>query len=305
MDCVDLFAGLGGQSTGAVMAGNRVLWAANHWQVAVEFHAANHPETEHSCQDLQQADMSLIPDHDVGLTSPCCHGHSRARGADKPQHDNSRSTAWAVVTLAEVKRPQFLVIENVPDFTNWTVYSAWKLALETLGYTLSMHILDAADHGVAQNRIRMFMIASLSKNPIKLNLEKEEPINARSIIDLSAGNWSPIEKPGRSQATLNRIKNGRQDLKTDTFLIPYYGSGSGLTGRSLDRPIGTLTTKARWAVVNGDKMRMLTVDESRQFMSFPESTILPKQKHVAEHLLGNAVCPELEKRVLIALEKAA
>lgn len=32
MKAIDLFSGLGGWSTGAVMAGCEVLWAANHWQ---------------------------------------------------------------------------------------------------------------------------------------------------------------------------------------------------------------------------------------------------------------------------------
>ena len=41
---IDLFAGLGGWSTGARAAGVQVLWAANHWPVAVEWHSANHPD---------------------------------------------------------------------------------------------------------------------------------------------------------------------------------------------------------------------------------------------------------------------
>jgi len=43
MNVIDLFAGAGGFSTGALMAGCRVVWAANHWQSAVEVHAINHP----------------------------------------------------------------------------------------------------------------------------------------------------------------------------------------------------------------------------------------------------------------------
>ncbi|TXE72645.1 DNA cytosine methyltransferase [Serratia nevei] len=39
----DLFAGLGGSSTGAEMAGAEVVWAGNHWPAAVEAHQANHP----------------------------------------------------------------------------------------------------------------------------------------------------------------------------------------------------------------------------------------------------------------------
>jgi len=56
MKAIDLFAG--SFSTGAQMAGCNVVWAANHWQSAVNVHAANHPDAQHSCQDLHQADWS-------------------------------------------------------------------------------------------------------------------------------------------------------------------------------------------------------------------------------------------------------
>ena len=35
MKAIDLFAGAGGFSTGAAMAGVQVVWAANHWPAAV------------------------------------------------------------------------------------------------------------------------------------------------------------------------------------------------------------------------------------------------------------------------------
>ena len=57
------------------MAGCSVVYAANHWPLAVEWHAANHPGTDHACQDLQQADFTALPDHDVLLASPSCQGH--------------------------------------------------------------------------------------------------------------------------------------------------------------------------------------------------------------------------------------
>lgn len=49
---VDLFAGLGGWTAGAHAAGIRVLWAGNHWRSACDWHALNHPDTAHVCQDL-------------------------------------------------------------------------------------------------------------------------------------------------------------------------------------------------------------------------------------------------------------
>jgi DNA (cytosine-5)-methyltransferase 1 len=38
MKAADLFAGLGGFTEGAEAAGVRVAWAANHRQVAVDYH---------------------------------------------------------------------------------------------------------------------------------------------------------------------------------------------------------------------------------------------------------------------------
>ena len=67
MNAIDLFAGAGGFSTGAVLAGCQVLWAANHWPIAVEWHTTNHPGTVHACQDLQQADFRDAPAHDILL----------------------------------------------------------------------------------------------------------------------------------------------------------------------------------------------------------------------------------------------
>lgn len=120
MNAIDLFAGAGGFSTGAAMAGCQVLWAANHWPTAVEWHAANHPDTRHACQDLQQADFRDAPAHDILLASPACQGHSKARGTDKPHHDAQRATAWAVVTCAEVHRPAVVLVENVPEYAEAT-----------------------------------------------------------------------------------------------------------------------------------------------------------------------------------------
>lgn len=305
MRAIDLFSGAGGFSTGARMAGAQVLWAANHWPLAVEYHAANHPDTVHACQDLQQADFRDAPFHDVMLASPACQGHSPARGADRPHHDAQRATAWAVVTCAEVHRPAAAVIENVPEFTNWTLYPAWCAAMHALGYALAPMVLDAADHGVGQQRLRVFIVATRSKHPIELKFQPRERVTAAQVIDFDSGNWSQINRPGRSAATLARVFRGRRQLQRGRFLIPFYGSGSGLTGRSVDRPIGTLTTKARWAVVKGAQMRMVSAVEGREFMGFPDNYKLPANDAKAWHLLGNAVVPAVACDVLSALREAA
>lgn len=302
MRAIDLFAGAGGFSTGARMAGCNVVWAANHWPAAVEVHASNHPEALHACQDLHQCDWTQVPVHDLLLASPACQGHSRARGTDRPHHDAQRATAWAVVSAAECHKPAFVVVENVPEFVKWTLFPAWCSAMHALGYALVPQIIDAADHGVAQHRRRLFIVGSRSQYPMELRLPKHDRVPAASIIDFTAGNWSPINRKGRSTRTLGRIVAGRA-VYGARFLTAYYGSEYG--GRSLDRPLGTLTTRDRYAVIDGDRMRMLTVDENREAMGFPADYKLPASHKHAIHMLGNAVVPAVARDVIEAIKEAA
>jgi len=304
MDVVDLFAGLGGNSEGARLAGCRVVWAANHWQLAVDFHAANHPGVIHACQDLHQTNWADVPSHDVQIASPACTGHTPARGKDRPHHDAQRSTAWAPVSCAEVHRSPFVVIENVPEFLSWVLYPAWLDAMQRLGYSVSPHFLDAADHGVPQHRERVFLICSQSKNPIKLILPKRPHVAVNTVIEWDRHKWSPINKPNRSKKTLLRIDAGRREFG-DRFVFPYYSSGSGLKGRSIYRPLGTLTTRDRWGIVDGDRMRMVQPTEALSIMSFRPDYIIPKRKSDAMHLMGNAVPPDEMADILNALKQAA
>jgi DNA (cytosine-5)-methyltransferase 1 len=291
---------------GAKMAGVEVLWAANHWPTAVEWHAANHPKAMHVCQDLHQADWSTVPVHDILLAAPCCQGHTKARGkaAGNPQHDASRSTAWAVVSAVEFHRPEVAIIENVPEFTRWALYPAWSQAMRALGYQLAPHILDCADLGVPQHRVRLFLVCTRSKAPLHLQIPQHKHVAASSFVDFESGRWSSIEKPGRAEATLRRVENGRKSFG-ERFVMPYYGRGSGTTGRCLARPIGTITTRDRWAVVDGDRMRMLSAGEVLQAMSFPADILRPDNHRLTVHMAGNAVPPKAGAEVIRAVQAAA
>lgn len=297
---VDMFAGAGGFSTGAKQAGAEILWAANHWPEAVRYHAANHPETEHACQDLQQADFRDAPAHDLLLASPACQGHSPARGKEKPHHDALRSTAWAVVTCAEVHRPHAFIVENVEAFAKWELYPAWCAAMGALGYALSPMLVDCADLGAAQSRPRLFIVGTRSKHPIELQLPKRDPRPAAEVIDFSAGTWARVAD--KKPVTQHRVARGRAELG-DRFLLPYYGSAR--TGRSLARPIGTLTTVDRYAVIDGERIRMVSIPEAKAFTGLPVGYQLPEDNKTAMKMIGNAVHVLAACEVVSALREAA
>lgn len=299
MKAIDLFAGLGGFTEGARLAGVPVVWAANHWQAACDWHHRNHPEVRPECQDLQQANWETLPPFDLGLGSPCCQGHSKAKGTGRPHHDASRATAWAIVTCCEYHRPAVFIVENVPEFLRWELYPIWSAAMERLGYALAPHLSDAADHGVPQHRQRIFIVCTRSRAPLRLTLPRRDHIAARTVLDFSRRGHavSRLCANTRQRVKVGRARHGRE------FMMAYYGNEKG--GRSLDRPIGTITTRDRWALIQDRSLRMLTAAECRAFMGFRADYGLPPSHRLAVHLLGNAVSPPQAADIITAVKAAA
>jgi DNA (cytosine-5)-methyltransferase 1 len=298
MKAIDLFAGSGGFSLGAVGAGVDVVWAANHWPLAVKVHAQNHPETEHLCQDLHQANWLNLPKHDMILASPACQGHSKARGKDRPSHDSARSTAWAVVSAAEAHRPPICIIENVPDYLNWTLFPAWEAAMKALGYQVSYSVLDAQYFHIPQMRKRIFIVCMRNRSfEFPDTQPHKDLVPIRSVLDLEGGVWAPTEDHARiavgkrplAENTKIRIAAGRKRFGDKVFYYPYFGSN--LNGFTVDAPIWTITTRDRYCLVQGDQMRILNTAEVRAAMGFPPDYRLSGKSKMDKFLLGNAVVP--------------
>lgn len=238
------------------------------------------------------------------LASPCCQGHSKARGkaSGNPQHDSSRSTAWAVVSALEYHRPPGAVVENVPEFVGWALYPAWLQAVQALGYW--SHPRSSIARTWRATAPGASVLGADPQPPLMLELHQRQHVPAASFLDFTAGKWSPIEKPGRAAATLARVANGRAGFG-DEFIMPYYGKGLGLTGRCTSRPIGTITTLDRWALVRGDVMWMLSASEALTAQSFPASTLRPDKHRLTMHIADNAVPPLAGQRILEAMMAAA
>lgn len=293
MRAVDLFSGAGGWSCGAESAGATIVAGANHWPRAVETFRAAHPEAQARCQDVALMDPRDLPAFDLLLASPACQGHSRARGVERPHHDAQRATAWAVVQVAETCRPRWIALENVPEFVQWALYRHWRAALSTLGYRITERVLCASEHGVPQERRRWFAVASLDRLP-RLASAGLAPVPASSFVSFDGSSeWARVaNKVPRTRARVAAA----QAEHGPRVLVPYYGSARG--GRPLSRPVGTLTTHDRYALVDGDRLRMLTVDEQRAAMGFPAGYPLAGTRADRVKMLGNAVCPPVAAHVV-------
>ena len=181
---VDNFAGGGGASTGIEMAtGYSVDIAINHDPEAIKMHKANHPNTEHYCENVWAVDpVKACKGHPVGLAwfSPDCKHFSKAKGG-KPKDKNIRGLAWVALRWAGLVRPKVIMLENVEEFKTWgplnrrhhpikskqgKTFEKFVQQLTDLGYKVEFRELIAADYGAPTMRKRFFMIARCDGKPI-------------------------------------------------------------------------------------------------------------------------------------------
>jgi DNA (cytosine-5)-methyltransferase 1 len=272
---VDMFCGAGGSSTGMSMAARECdmkleLLAVNHWELAVETHAANHPGAEHLCEAVDRIDPTkVVPGQHLNLlwASPVCTHHSIARGG-RPRSDQSRASAWLVLKWLSELYVERVIIENVPEFLSWgpldktghpiqsqkgETFQAFNQAMRSLGYSVDWKLLCAADYGDPTTRKRLFVQAVKGRKRIMWpqithmdggqNLMGYRPwVPARDIIDWSIPGTSIFDrKKPLADATIRRIAAGIEKYWKDyakPFLAVLYGTS---TVQSLELPLSAVT----------------------------------------------------------------
>jgi DNA (cytosine-5)-methyltransferase 1 len=313
---IDLFCGGGGSSWGATDAGVEMVGAIDAWDIATDIYRDNFPTAAGNVRTARLEDTSgpeLFTDIgkiDLILASPECTNHSIARGA-RARDEDSRRSGWFIMNFVEELAPRWLVIENVLGMRRWEGFADLIAELKGLGYKLRMQSLDAAAFGVPQNRRRLFIMADKEARP-PLVTGTFKPVPASRIID-KGGKWkaSPLYKPGRAPATLERAERAIAELgRGADFLVVYYGSDRVGGWQRLDRPLRTLTTLDRFGLVqwkNGEPtLRMLQVPELREAMGLPITFALNQgSRRDQVRILGNGVAAPVMQAVVGSLVNQA
>jgi DNA (cytosine-5)-methyltransferase 1 len=295
------------------MAGVEPVGGIDIWKDAVDTYKLNFPDAKAYCSDIRKLSARQVAKEvggiDILLASPECTSHSVARGNRKPC-DSSRKTAFEVIRFARAMKPRWVVVENVVAMQRWDQYGNWLRRLQGLGYNVLEAKLDASDYGVAQSRRRLFVMCDRERQPTVPSKRTGRKctvgqiLEPRAIVNGYNFTFSPLEGNGRAEATLARARRAIKELGRDQpFLIVYYGSDAVGGWQSLDRPLRTITTLDRFALVrptsSGHEMRMLQPSELAAAMGFPDDYKWVKTcRRVRIKLVGNAVSPLMMKAVI-------
>lgn len=124
-----------------------------------------------------------LPDMDLFTYSFPCTDISVAGQQQGVVKGQTRSgLLYECEKIIEVKRPKYLLLENVKNLVGkkfkWQ-FDEWLQYLESLGYTNYWEVLNAKDYGVPQNRERVFVVSILNNEDNAYTFPKKEELNIR------------------------------------------------------------------------------------------------------------------------------
>jgi DNA (cytosine-5)-methyltransferase 1 len=167
---IDLFAGAGGFSLGFEQAGFDIAASVEIDPIHSATHKYNFPYSASICRsvtDLTGAairEMAGIGDRDIDVVfgGAPCQGFSLIgkRAMDDPRNE----LVAHYVRLVKELNPKYSVFENVKGLTVGRQKLFLQQLIEALGEAgyhvlLPYRVLNAADYGVPQNRLRLFLVA--------------------------------------------------------------------------------------------------------------------------------------------------
>lgn len=165
---------------------------------AILVHDAIYPQwKDRNYGDICSIDWNKIQDFDLFTYSSPCQDFSRAGTMKGGQEgSNTRSSLlWECRKAITIKRPKYCILENVMDLVSsrfFPLFQLWLQELESLGYENHWKVLSASDHGLPQNRNRVFLISVRKfvfpeKKELKKTLDQilEKHVDERYYISAS------------------------------------------------------------------------------------------------------------------------
>lgn len=310
MRVVSLFSGAGGLDLGLMQAGLEIVWANDIFKDAAETYRRNigdHIDT----RDICEIENDEIPDCDVVVGGFPCQGFSVAnwgRNLDDPRNQLYKQ----LLRVVQVKRPRYFVGENVKGLASFAKGAVLRQIVgefENLGYRVHHQVVNAADYGVPQNRMRMLIVGERIDLPASLEFP---PHPTHTDPELAKAKrlkpWLPV---GKALAPYPEpdVPNQLHNHECSKYKLRFNGH-LGHRYINADRPAPTVTARGdeKGGVVvlhHPNNHRRMTARELAAVQSFPDNFAFVGTKTSAYRQIANAVPPRLGEAIGRMLLEAA
>ena len=245
----ELFAGVGGFRIGLEQSSTewQTVWA-NQWepgrksQHAYDCYCKHFGEKDiYVNQDISSINKADIPDHNLLVGGFPCQDYSVARTGAKGIQGKKGVLWWDIRDTIEVKRPKFIILENVdrllksPANQRGRDFGVILACLNELEYDVEWRVINAADYGYAQKRRRTFIFGYSRKSTYSISVNLENPLNIINTAGFFA-NTFPIEKLISLHETIlkyDSIADISENFRYDFGNTGYMKSGKIYTTNSI------------------------------------------------------------------------
>jgi len=219
--------------------------------------------------DIRKIEPTTIPDFDLFVGGFPCQAFSVA-GKRLGFNDTRGTLFYEIARIIKVKRPPYLLLENVKGLLshdNGRTFETILRTLSELGYSLEWQVLNSKDFGVPQNRERVFIVGYLGG----FGRRKVFPIGADA--ELHSENNQERQAPqiacplrasasGKSDSqyikATQRLSDAMRIRETDGNSVTLKGLGGGLGAKT-----GLYQTSPM-------RVRRLTPIECERLMGLPD-----------------------------------
>jgi len=324
---IDLFAGCGGLTLGLSQAGFEVLAAVEIEPLAASTYGANHRRVKLIRENIRTVNILALR-RALGLQRgsltllagcPPCQGFStlRTRNQAISVRDRRNDLLFQFVRFVDEFMPHHIMVENVPSLAKSRRISKFRSLLEDRGYTVRVGIVNAADYGVPQRRLRMVLIASRKKLP---QLFEPSGLLTSSVRDAIGDLVPPAQSRDRLHAwpeqRTNRIKKliacvskngGSRHSLPEELRLSCHRKTTGFNdvyGRMRwDDVAPTITSgcidPSRGRFLHPSQNRAISLREAALLQTFPHDYYFDpaRGKHAIAAMIGNALPPALVRRL--------
>lgn len=219
-----MFAGIGGFRAGLTRAGG--FQCVGHCEIdkyANASYCAIHDigEEERYYPDARTIDPTDLPNFDLLCGGFPCQAFSNA-GKRRGFADARGTLFFEIARVVKVKRPRYLLLENVPGILGHDHGKTFAVILSTLddlGYHVEWAVLNSKHFGVPQSRKRVFLICYLDPRCAGKIL----PVpggHGKALIQILGGSQGYRVYNPEGVACTQTAGGGGQGVKTGLYLIP-------------------------------------------------------------------------------------
>lgn len=327
---VDLFCGCGGLTLGIEEACRALEYkfvpvlGADMAPVALELYKRNfNPEycigepieqyiDSEIGQDISKNEkkfIDMVGNVDILIGGPPCQGNSDLNNHTR-RNDPRNLLYLRMIRCAEILRPRFLLIENVPGVQHDThnVVDTAKKVLTNLGYHIDFGTIMMSEIGVPQRRKRFFLIASKEKevslvktidmhktgeNSVGWAIEDLLDIDGQTVFDTPA-NSSATNKARIDYLFDHDIFDLPNSQRPDCHRLKKHSYTSVYGRMHWDIPAPTITggfgSNGQGRFVHPKKRRTITPHEAARLQFFPDFfDFSDVKRRELQQIIGNAV----------------